>query len=730
MGSGLRAAVILCRPPHGHNREGTTSGRSSVASARELVTYSGGWVSLFAATVREAALMASRGSVLLARFLLPSGRCKEMACLQLSTLGSPVGKVVSCVVEADFNVRKKHTVGLSLNGVTIGPDQIEGPPTLWQHTVVFGPEAGTVRHLAWRCPALDEPRRQQRADGSRFALLQEAERAEPDTGQEHHIWSRGLVPDPRAEAPLPFARTLVRRSGTHPGSVFEREVFLDSSAFRSRDKRPMAACGVGGPNCAFRACDRHGTALLLGESVCWSCWVCAAMGTPVQGGRAAAQSGGSGDGAGAAGAVALALAAAAAAARPRGEPAAAAEAPPAVAAAMAARPHGAAEGGGGDGEPASGEAPLRQQVNAAPSGGEPAGGAASPEGPAAEEPPPAPASPGPARRGRGRGHGRGRGGGRGQPASAPSALAPAVGGSEAPPAWWNAELQDSHVLMRCGGHVFCNVCGASAGSARIMGLAQECPARRVPGWRVEGRQAEVLRRLRRGLHPSKSGRLGSPVRLQACGRALDEGIPVEACFDGQAPRRSLLRMDRRLSQLELWPAEGLHGEPPAGAWVVVPLRQTGPVAKGDADQTGDNADARAVVVHCPTGRLRLVFDSARSRDRTGIHLPEHIPDVPAGQGPPKGAAEPRLPAHVTGPRPPPTRAAGACGSAESRGGGGGDAVFVFFLLFVFLFVSVVFFLFLFFPCVSLVLCVFFCFFQRAPWRRHAHESAQGHDPAT
>ena len=317
-------------------------------------------------------------------------------------------------------------------------------------------------------------------------------------------------------------------------------------------QRPMAACGVGGPNCAFRACDRHGTALLLGETVCWSCWVCAAMGTPVQGGRAAARSGGSGDGAGAAGAVALALAAAAAAARPRGaaggdgrgepareegppgragpggapadepaaaeEPAAAAEAPPAVAAAMAARPHGAAEGDG-DGEPASGEAPLRQQVNAAPSGGEPAGGAASPEGPAAEEPPPAPASPGPARRGRGRGHGRGRGGGRGQPASAPPALAPAVGGSEAPPAWWNAELHDSHVLMRCGGHVFCNVCGANAGSARIMGLAEECPARRVPGWRVEGRQAEVLRRLRRGLHPSKSGRLGSPVRLPARGRA-------------------------------------------------------------------------------------------------------------------------------------------------------------------------------------------------------------------
>ncbi|CAK0872298.1 unnamed protein product [Prorocentrum cordatum] len=701
MGSGLRAAVILCRPPHGHNREGTTSGRSSVASARELVTYSGGWVSLFAATVREAALMASRGSVLLARFLLPSGRCKEMACLQLSTLGSPVGKVVSCVVEADFNVRKKHTVGLSLNGVTIGPDQIEGPPTLWQHTVVFGPEAGTVRHLAWRCPALDEPRRQQRADGSRFALLQEAERAEPDTGQEHHIWSRGLVPDPRAEAPLPFARTLVRRSGTHPGSVFEREVFLDSSAFRSRDKRPMAACGVGGPNCAFRACDRHGTALLLGESVCWSCWVCAAMGTPVQGGRAAAQSGGSGDGAGAAGAVALALAAAAAAARPRGEPAAAAEAPPAVAAAMAARPHGAAEGGGGDGEPASGEAPLRQQVNAAPSGGEPAGGAASPEGPAAEEPPPAPASPGPARRGRGRGHGRGRGGGRGQPASAPSALAPAVGGSEAPPAWWNAELQDSHVLMRCGGHVFCNVCGASAGSARIMGLAQECPARRVPGWRVEGRQAEVLRRLRRGLHPSKSGRLGSPVRLQACGRALDEGIPVEACFDGQAPRR----LGRRAVE-----ANGPRGQ-----------GRRGP----DRRQRRRPGRRRPLPHWAAAARLRLGAVAGQ-----GIHLPEHIPDVPAGQGPPKGAAEPRLPAHVTGPRPPPTRAAGACGSAESRGGGGGDAVFVFFLLFVFLFVSVVFFLFLFFPCVSLVLCVFFCFFQRAPWRRHAHESAQGHDPAT
>ncbi|CAK0795656.1 unnamed protein product, partial [Prorocentrum cordatum] len=257
-------------------------------------------------------------------------------------------------------------------------------------------------------------------------------------------------------APLPFARTLVRRSGSHPKSVFVREIFLDGSAFRSTAKvlaragwaavtttaagelqaavealrggvgpltlytdsamvhdgwafgkrwclewgrpcrglwlqfghlgedytvtpwckfawldivesvsdwlgeamqegdsllrapdgfeapgleairwawagcrqRPVAACGVGGPDCAFRACDRHGTALLLGETVCWSCGVCAAACALVQGGRTAARSRGSGDGAGAAGAAVLALAAAALAARPRGE----------------------AEGGGGGGE--------------------------------------------------------------------------------------------------------------------------------------------------------------------------------------------------------------------------------------------------------------------------------------------------------------------------------------------------------------------------------------------
>ncbi|CAK0792007.1 unnamed protein product, partial [Prorocentrum cordatum] len=87
-----------------------------------------------------------------------------------------------------------------------------------------------------------------------------------------------------------------------------------------------------------------------------------------------------------------------------------------------------------------------------------------------------------------------------------------------------------------------------------------------------------------GREEDSGGNIQRLLREFAGDVALDEGIPVEACFDGQAPRRSLLRMDRRLSQLELWPAEGLHGEPPAGAWVVVPLRQTGPVAKGDADQ--------------------------------------------------------------------------------------------------------------------------------------------------
>ena len=108
----------------------------------------------------------------------------------------------------------------------------------------------------------------------------------------------------------------------------------------------------------------------------------------------------------------------------------------------------------------------------------------------------------------------------------------AAAAAEAPPAWWKAELHSSRVLMRCGGHVFCNVCGANTGSARIMGLAEACPASWLPGWRATGRQAEVLKRLRRGLHPSKSGRLGSPVRLpgrgRPWGRSRERGDGAEA----------------------------------------------------------------------------------------------------------------------------------------------------------------------------------------------------------
>ena len=70
----------------------------------------------------------------------------------------------------------------------------------------------------------------------------------------------------------------------------------------------------------------------------------------------------------------------------------------------------------------------------------------------------------------------------------------------------------SHILMQVGPTVFCNVCGCNDGSARVMGLAEPCLRR------ASERQLEGLRRLRRGLHPTRSVVLGEPARLAGRGR--------------------------------------------------------------------------------------------------------------------------------------------------------------------------------------------------------------------
>ena len=77
------------------------------------------------------------------------------------------------------------------------------------------------------------------------------------------------------------------------------------------------------------------------------------------------------------------------------------------------------------------------------------------------------------------------------------------------PPWWNAAIHDTHVLYVAGPRVFCNVCGCSAASARFMGLAEPCLHRAT-----SDRQADALRRLRRGLHPTQTGWLGEPEALR------------------------------------------------------------------------------------------------------------------------------------------------------------------------------------------------------------------------
>ena len=106
-------------------------------------------------------------------------------------------------------------------------------------------EEGMARHLAWRCPALDGPRRFLAGESEtfRFRLFLEAEAGTPGGAEEHHAWSKRLLPDQREDAPLPFHALLVHRAGSRPGIVLAREAFLDGSACRATDRR-LARAGL------------------------------------------------------------------------------------------------------------------------------------------------------------------------------------------------------------------------------------------------------------------------------------------------------------------------------------------------------------------------------------------------------------------------------------------------------------------------------------------------------
>jgi len=119
------------------------------------------------------------------------------------------------------------------------------------------------------------------------------------------------------------------------------------------------------------------------------------------------------------------------------------------------------------------------------------------------------------------------------------------------------------------------------------------------------------------------------VRLQRLIRdfahdAVGPGLEVEAqseSLPADGSLEALLRMDRRLSRLELWPPSTSEGiVQGATATIAVPLQQVASIAKGTSGDgseavESDRDSATLTVVQRSGPDLRLVFDSSVSRDR-------------------------------------------------------------------------------------------------------------------
>jgi len=156
--------------------------------------------------------------------------------------------------------------------------------------------------------------------------------------------------------------------------------------------------------------------------------------------------------------------------------------------------------------------------------------------------------------------------------------------------------------------------GASGGTRSAYPQQAVPPAPLGHGNEEEKESAKV--RLQRLIRDFAHDAVGPGLEIEAQSAALDG---LAGCDNGTL--QALLRMDRRLSRLELWPpstSDGiLHG---ASATFAVPLQQVASIAKGiaingneAAEPTRDSATLTVVQRNGPD--LRLLFDNPSSRDR-------------------------------------------------------------------------------------------------------------------
>ncbi|CAK0837126.1 unnamed protein product [Prorocentrum cordatum] len=351
-------------------------------------------------------------------------------------------------------------------------------------------EVGTVRHLARRCPALGGPRCLWLGESPGFAALQEAEAATASNGEELLLWSRGPLTDQRSEAPQPFPAIVIRRAGSHPGDVSARDAFPDGSAARARDcqlARSGWAAVTTWANDAKRAAARGNAPRPLPRGSGAGELQAAAVGFP----HCVGYDRGGGD---------------------------AGDAPAQAHCAehdvreerISDRQRaGNARADGRAQEGASLRAAPKERLEPIDTADHLALEPTSRPPSLAPQPPPPPtawsagaaAADARARAWRRAGccacRGEAAGGG-GQAAAAPPRPRPPR---------WGADIHDAHVLYVERPRALCNARGCGAASARATGLTQLRLHRAT-----SDRQAGALRRLRRGLRPTKPGKLGGGPR--------------------------------------------------------------------------------------------------------------------------------------------------------------------------------------------------------------------------
>lgn len=155
----------------------------------------------------------------------------------------------------------------------------------------------------------------------------------------------------------------------------------------------------------------------------------------------------------------------------------------------------------------------------------------------------------------------------------------------------------------------------SPGSTGTRGTYQRAPPAPI-GHGLEDEKQSAKVRLQRLIRDFAHDAVGPGLEIEAQSESLQGAVGSnDGCL------QSLLRMDRRLSRLELWPPSTSEGiVQGAAAIAAIPLQQVASIGKGVPQQGNENLDAERenatlTVVQRSGPDLRLIFLDSSTRDR-------------------------------------------------------------------------------------------------------------------